>query len=355
MWESMRRELAPHLEALSSATFHIERSVHTTDLVSQFLPHTIFNLHWIADFVDYRAFFTHACRNTPVVWTLHDMNPFTGGCHFSGECRGFELSCGKCPLLNSSRSGDLSAKVMARKRRIFDSVPAGRLHIVCPSRWLAAEASRSSLFSKFKVSVIPYGIDTDLFVPRNRSEARLEIGVRSIAKIILFASQSLEDPRKGFQYLRAALDRISEPEQYLLLCLGEASETSHLQVESVHLGALSDNRKLAATYAAADLLVVPSQFDNLPNTVLEALACGTPVVGNPVGGIPDMVRPGQTGELVDCGDPEQVSQAIARVAQQTKDYSGRCRQIAVDEYSLAVQAERYAQLYLSMLRQTAEL
>jgi glycosyltransferase involved in cell wall biosynthesis len=352
-WERQRREFAPYLNILAGETFHTETAVYRLELVSQLPAHDVLNLHWVAGFIDYGSFFRKIPRTTPIVWTLHDMNPFTGGCHFSGECRGFESSCGMCPLLNSRRSRDLSSKVMGRKRRIFEAVAAERLHIVSPSRWLAAEASRSSLFSKFRVSVIPNGIDTDLFVPRDRAKARLEIGVRPVAKTILFASQSLDDPRKGFQYLRAALERISEPEQYLLLCLGGASEPRDLQVESVYLGALSDNRKLAATYAAADVLVVPSQLDNLPNTVLEALACGTPVVGNPVGGIPDMVRPDRTGELADCRDPEQMSRVIERVAQRSADYSKSCRRIAVDEYSLAVQADRYAQLYSGMLRQTA--
>jgi glycosyltransferase involved in cell wall biosynthesis len=346
----IRHEAGPYLGALEQGTFHNERTIFGQELWNQIPPYDIINLHWVAGFVDYRAFFDHLPRSTPIVWTLHDMNPFTGGCHYANTCRRFMDRCGMCPLLDSETSNDLSRRVFDRKNRLFNNLSTERLHVVTPSRWLANEVSGSALMSRFDVTVIPNGVDTDVFAPTSTPEIRSKLGLDPTAKIILFASQSKDDPRKGFALLLAALAKLGQPQEYLLLCLGDGSGTVEGPVRMVDAGRLADDRELAEIYSISDVHVVPSLEDNLPNTVLEAMACGTPTVGNRVGGIPEIVRPERTGLVVSCTDPARFARALEETCRQSNAYSETCRHTAVSKYSLSVQADEYIRLYSDLLR-----
>ncbi|MFC2023766.1 glycosyl transferase family 1, partial [Chloroflexota bacterium] len=176
-------------------------------VVRQLPAADVINLHWIAGFVDQRSFFSRVPQSVPVFWTLHDMNAFTGGCHYDEGCGKYELSCGACPQLDSGKSGDLSRRIWLRKRKAFAQVAPGQLHFVSPSRWLAKALSRSSLLSDRPVTVIPYGVDVDDFAPRDRGFARKVLGIPQDAAVVLFVADSLENRRKGFPLLMEALAR----------------------------------------------------------------------------------------------------------------------------------------------------
>ena len=335
--------------------FRTDCSEHGADLVRQ-LPHCeVVNLHWISDFVDYQEFFSAVPQSKPVVWTLHDMNPFTGGCSYDDDCGRYTDGCGACPQLGSGQVRDLSHRIWQRKRRIFAQIPDGRLHLVSPSRWLASEARRSPTLGRFPVSVVPYGLDLDDFSPRDRSFARNVLGLPQDASIILFCADWLGGRRKGFSQLAHALAGLEKLNNLLLISLGSRIPTLDIAIPHVHLGSIQNDRFLSLVYSAADIFVISSLQDNLPNTVLEAMACGTPVVGFAVGGIPDMVRPSKTGLLV---PPSDVIALRAAIVQLLEDHSARkelaanCRRIAVEEYSLVLQARRYGELYKSLLEVT---
>ena len=132
----------------------------------------IYHLHWVAGFLDYRTFFGKFPRDKPLVWTLHDMNQFTGGCHYTAGCDKFTLACGACPVLGSKESYDLTSAIFLRKHAAYEYLSPELVRIVATSRWLAAEAKRSALFRQFDIATIPYGLDTELFRPRNRMAAR---------------------------------------------------------------------------------------------------------------------------------------------------------------------------------------
>lgn len=317
-------------------------------LVSQLPPCDLVNLHWVADLLDYRTLPQLAAK-VPVVWTFHDMNAFTGGCHYSGPCERYTGRCGSCPQLKtSSGETDMTRRIMDRKRRIFERIPPARLTIVCPSGWLAREAKRSALCQGFDVRVIPNGIDPRQYYPVERAEARRRLNLPADAKIILFVADFIEDQRKGLRLLLQAFDAIRHMPQLLLVTLGRG-DTSLLSGPFFrHLGTFHDPEKMRAAYSAADVFAIPSLQDNLPNTVLESMACGTPVVGFDVGGIGEAVVNGQTGLLAPAGDASVFAAGLRRLLedqrlQSTMAGEGRAR--VEREYTVKLQAMRYAALY----------
>lgn len=333
--------------------FHGDRTEYAGEVADALPAADVVNLHWISRLVDYRAFFDGLPGRVPVVWTLHDMNLFTGGCHYDRGCGAYRRRCGSCPQLGSGEEDDLSRRVWRRKDELFSGLPEGRLHLVTPSRWLAEAASASGLVGgRFPVSVIPYGVDTDAFAPRERRFARQVLEVPPEAKVVLFVAHSVENDRKGFDVLREALAGLTGEEELVLLSLGKGEPAVPEGIEQRHLGFVSDDRYLSVIYSAADVFVIPSRQDNLPATALEAMACGTPVVGSTVGGIPEMVRPGETGFLAADGDPGELRDGILRVLRDPEErdaLSRRCRERALREHGLERQARRYASLYRALL------
>ncbi len=332
--------------------FSDDRCQFGESTVKQLPSCDVINLHWIARFVDYQTFFSQIPQNTPVVWTLHDMNAFTGGCHYDHGCNRFYEKCGSCPQLGSNDNGDLSRQIWKRKKKVFEKVLTQHLHIVTPSNWLSQEVKKSSLLCKFKVTVIPNGIDTEQFSPRDKDCVRQVLGIPLKAKVILFVAQSVNNRRKGFDLLSRALKK-NKSNNLFLLSIGEGFPQLNSNIPHLHLGPVTIKQLLPAIYSAADIFVLPSLQDNLPNTVLESLACGTPVIGFDVGGIPDMVRPEITGLLVPVGDIDTLNKSITELLENTKmrdQMSKNCRRIAVKEYSLKIQANYYEKLYKLILK-----
>jgi glycosyltransferase involved in cell wall biosynthesis len=328
--------------------FSDDRSQYGGALVDLLPPCDLINLHWVAGFVDYQRFFGRLLGSIPVVWTLHDMNPFTGGCHYDDGCSRYRDECGACPQLGSTSEGDLARRVWRRKGRILAQIGRRQLHVVAPSRWLASEARRSTLLGSFPVSVIPYGLDIHTFTPRDPLLARNALEIPRDALVVLFVAQSARSRRKGFSLLADAVSDLSGIPNLLLVSLGNTPPAVAVPAPHKHLGAIQSDCLLSLVYSAADLFVIPSLEDNLPNTVLESLACGTPVVGFDVGGIPDMVRPGVTGLLAPPRDVAGLRSALLELLRDTAlraEMSENCRRIAVEEYALEVQATRYGQLY----------
>ncbi len=321
-------------------------------LLVQQLPHAqLLNLHWIAGFLDYGTFFNKVAQHTPVVWTLRDMNAFTGGCHYAMDCEKYTQSCGACPQLGSSKPNDLSHAIWRQKKRAFGAVPDGKFHIIVVSQWMAEEVRRSPLLGDRPVSIIPNGLDVDIFKPIDMRCARLALGIPEHDRVVLFVGP-LHNKWKGFDDLREVLGREPALGDVLLLSAGHGDRNVGWNDRHLHLGYIDYDRLLAAVYSAADLLVFPSRYDNLPHTVMESMACGTPVVGYDAGGVPDMVRNDITGVLVPPGDVAALGSMIAELLedeQRRNDMSRNCRSIAIEEYSLAIQARRYHELYQQVL------
>ncbi len=336
----------------SAGYFTDDRSQHGGDVLEAALPTDVLHLHWIAGLVGYPAFFSALPASQPFVWTLHDMNPMTGGCHHASECSGFKASCGNCPQLEEPGANDLSAAIWRRKERAYGRLDPSVVRIVTPSQWLANHARGSSLLRGFQIETVPYGLDTDTFQPRGRASARQLLNVPAEAKVVLFASQWLDDPYKGTKTLLEAVERLRSIPDLCLLVLGKGDAWQNTGVRSIFLGSIDDEERLSFVYSAADLFLLPSSEDNFPNTALESLACGLPVVGSNVGGIPDIVRVGYTGSLVDQGDAEGFAKAteeLLREPARREQMSENCRRVAMREYASKVQSARYIELYEDVL------
>jgi glycosyltransferase involved in cell wall biosynthesis len=333
--------------------FRDDRTENTRAVVEQLkklLPADIINLHWISGFIDHPSFFPALPKNIPLVWRLADMAPCTGGCHYDHDCGRFENECGACPQLGSRDENDLSRQIWQRKN---DALRAhGKINLVATSNWIAQQSRRSSLLRDFPVTVIPNGLDTDDFAPRDRRFAREMLGVPQDARVVLFAAESISVKRKGFALLLDALAGLQNDPDLVLLSVGGMKEPIKSPVRQIALGRIGIDRYLSLAYSAADVFVIASLQESFGQTVSESLACGTPVIGFATGGMLDMVRPGETGQLVPVGDVAALREAIRSmlaIPNVREQFSARCREIAVNEYSMHAQATAYVRLYESLI------
>lgn len=281
--------------------------------VAQINPDVI-NLHWING--GYLKIETIAKFKKPIVWTLHDMWTFTGGCHYNGDCMNYTNSCGACPQLHSNKEKDLSRWIWQRKANAWKNL---NLTIVTPSHWLAKCAASSPLLKDTRIEVIPNGLDTKQYKPIQKSVARSILGLPEDKQLILFGAMSAtSDPRKGFNFLQSALQNLTQSgwgEQVELVVFGSSQpkNPTELGFKSHYLGRLNDDISLSLVYAAADVFVAPSVQDNLPNTVMESLACGTPCVAFDIGGMCDMIEHQQNGYLAKPFHVEDLARGITWV------------------------------------------
>lgn len=311
------------------------------------------NLHWISQgFVPIEALPNMQC---PIVWTLHDMWALTGGCYYDQECGRYQAQCGACPQLASHNETDLTRRIWQRKYRAWQTLP---LTIVTPSRWLATCVQTSSLFRTSRVEVIPYGLDLTLFAPTDRQAARQQIGLPLDKKLILFgAVKSTWDRRKGFHYLQQALQRLGtqgwgQSMEAVVFGAARPEKPPDLGLQTHYVGNIADDKHLTQIYAAADVFVAPSTQDNLPNTILEAMACGTPCVAFAVGGMPDMIEHQHNGYLARPFEVDDLVSGIIWVlgdAQHHQLLAQRVREKTLREYPLELQARRYASLFQDVL------
>lgn len=304
----------------------------------------VLHLHWIVHGFVNIAFLRQARRR--VVWTLHDSWAFTGGCHLPAACRRYQESCGCCPQLGSRSDADLTRLNWQRKWKSWQDVD---MVIVTPSHWLADCARSSSLFAGRRVEVIPNGIDTDVFKPLDRGACRRILNLPADKHLILFGAMgATSDENKGFDLLRQAIaalpQRVGDKECLLVVFGAQKLDLPELQAEVRFMGTLADDIALAVLYAAADVMVVPSRQENLPNTLMEAMACGTPAVAFRTGGIPDLIEHQHNGYLAEPFDTGDLARGIAWVLGQT-GLGRHGRQKVEREFALDVVTARYRKLY----------
>ena len=250
----------------------------------------VINLHWVARFQSSATIHRLLRLGKPVVWTLHDMWAFTGGCHYSAGCLKYQSDCDRCLQLQHDPY-HLTATILNDKLKFLQEP---NLTIVTPSQWLAECAKQSSVFRNHRVDVIPYSLDTDVFVPTPKQDAKNALGIASDCFTIMFGAISISEERKGFFELLQAIwrcradakfQKLVDDQKIALLCVGYPNEWVQSLGIPVHtLGYVESDEKMSMIYSAADVFVLPSLEDNLPNTMLEALSCGTPVVAFDVGG-----------------------------------------------------------------------
>ncbi len=311
----------------------------------------VVNLHWVSSFLDYKLFFQ---KNTkPVVWTLHDMNPFSGGEHYLEAYLGIDEFGFPIKREKSKYEMQFDNENIAIKLQALSNVD--NLTIVTPSEWLAKEARKSEVFKNKLVFCIPYGLDSKVFSPRDKNYSRDLLNIQKDKQVILFVADSIDKNRKGFVFLKKAFEQLANPN--LVLCaIGEKNNNLEAINNVLELGSIYDEKLMSVAYSAADVFVIPSLMDNLPNTVLESLMCGTPVIGFPVGGIPDMIQDGVNGFITKEISVDSLVETINKFLNNTSCFSKvEIRNNAIKKYDQKVQSEKYIDLFNKILNDKINL
>jgi len=332
--------------AFSTASFGMDISQ-----ITEIVEADILHLHWInKGFLSLRALESLFKLGKPIVWTLHDMWPFTGGCHYAGACTYYENQCGNCFFLKNPYKNDLSKKIWLKKKRIYKNA---NLSIVTCSKWLKGIANTSSLFENVEIQHIPNPIDVDLFYSAKSTPEKN-------SHTLLFQAMNLKDERKGFEFffkslkhLRLKYPNLARKIKLIFFGKQKVSEIDQLGFPKTHLGVLKEQKQIASAYRKADLFIIPSLQDNLPNTVMESLSCGIPVVGFDTGGIPEMVDHLHNGYIVPQKDSKGLAEGIKWVLENENRYKKLCanaRAKAEKSYSYKVISNKYRELYLSLIK-----
>lgn len=286
----------------------------------------------------------------PVVITMHDQWYFTGICHYSGKCEKYKELCHHCELLNGNLLGDLAKQAYQKKAKIYSDAP---LTFVGCSQWMADLARQSKLTQGHKVVSIPNAINTDLFRPQDKQQARQLFNLPQDKHLLLFGCQRITDKRKGFQFMVEALQFIKEKHPdfaqntELVVVGGEAESIRHkLPFDIIPVKYVSDPQKMVALYNAVDIYVTPSLQDNLPNTIMEAMACGIPCVGFNVGGIPEMIDHQENGYVATYKDAQDFANGILwTLTTHYTTLSANARNKVLTTYSESAVARKYQEVY----------
>ena len=353
LWE--RLVVFCHLHFSRVHLFEIDIANAGSDItrLPEFKEADIIHLHWINQGMLSLKVIRKILRSgKPVVWTMHDIWPATAICHLTLECKNYKTMCRNCRLLpGHGGKNDLAAKTWRRKQQMLQG--ENILYVAC-SKWLAGEAKASALLQGQKITNIPNPIDTRVFHTKDKVEARRLLGLPEGQKLILFASQRVTNRNKGMDYLveacRLLAERHPELRQELAVAVlgGQADEvTGQLPFTAYPLGYLSDTSTIVNVYNAVDIFVLPSLSENLPNTIMEAMACGVPCVGFNVGGIPEEIDHKKNGYVANYRDAEDLARGLQWVLCEA-DYealSSSAQRKVAQNYSLSAVAMRYTEVY----------
>ncbi|PWD99762.1 glycosyltransferase family 4 protein [Marinilabilia rubra] len=316
----------------------------------------VLHLHWINQgFLSLNDLNKLIHTGKPIVWTLHDTWAFTGGCHYPGTCGGFTSTCGNCPLLKSPGSNDLSALQHLRKEKMYAN--ASITFVGC-SNWMKQMADRSSLVRKdLKHSVrhVFNTIDTELFKPADKGKVRAELGLPVDKKLLLFGAANTTDPRKGTIHLLRALKHLNARDPNLkneleLMAFGKNIDAfAHELPFVMHpFHTVKSQERMVHLYQAADLFVLPSMQDNLPNTVVESMSAGVPVVGFDIGGVPEMIMHQENGFLTAPGEWKDLAEGIIYVLGNGTVLGENARKFAESHFAPDAVARKYVDIYQSV-------
>jgi glycosyltransferase involved in cell wall biosynthesis len=318
----------------------------------------IIHLHWINHgFLNPSHIAEIAKLNKPVVWTFHDSNAFTGGCHVRYTCNHFEHECGNCPLLKNSAPNDYSNRIWKQKHEAYKQLD---FTIVAPSKWMQASVLQSSLMKGKVINQIPNTLETTIFKPADKKLAKEQAGFPADKFIFLSGFMpSRKDLHKGTSYLLEGLNLLKNrlglrAEEIELVVFGNRNtdDVPDFPFKTSFLGTINDDEQLARGYAAADAFLIPSLEDNLPYTVMESLSCGTPVIAFTTGGIPDMVKHEYNGYLATYRSAESFADGMEWVINYPDPVKlqQQARQSIMDGFSEDIISKRHIDLYHQLLK-----
>lgn len=319
----------------------------------------VINMHWVAAYQSPTTLHKLLALGKPVVWTFHDMWALSGGCHYAATCDGYQHDCSGCPQLNDNPL-ELPAVMLADKIDLLSHFD--NLTIVAASQWMAECVRRSKLFRRCRVEVIPYSLENDLFVSPPKAEAKQRVGIAP--DTVTFVTASVTEKRKGFPDLLNALERclenaqfkaLVEQQKFKLIFYGqEIDALKTFKLPYVHLGWRSSDAELIEAYSAGDAVILPSQQDNMPLTMLEAMSCGVPVIAFQTGGMQDVIEDGITGRLVPLGDYQRLTEVLLECAlnpDQCRQMGEQSRRVIESRFTMPTESKHYAALYDDLLKQ----
>lgn len=301
-------------------------------------------LHWINSFLSLSNIAALCELGKPVIWVLHDMWIFTGGCHCDRYCGRYEQFCGYCPLLSSSRLKDITYYNYCRKLKVFQNVS---MTVVGPSRWITDCAGKSQILQQKRILRIPNTLNTKLYMPlHNKVKLRQKYHILSDKKLILFGAsgQGTEDLMKGFSYLLKAIQQLSAQE-YALAVFGNTGKniTALKEFDIYELGYIEDEKELCEIYNLADVFVNPSLQESFGFTVCEAMACGVPVTAFAIGGIKDQVTHRENGYLAEYQNADDLASGIVYCAQHSAEL-GEKAHVSAQKYSYENIGRKYQKI-----------
>lgn len=309
-------------------------------------------LHWVNSFVSVSEVERILTLGKPVFWIMHDMWPFTGGCHYAGNCIQYTEKCDNCVMVKKSKLKSV-AYWQKKKHECFCS---RNLYPIGPSSWISRCAQKSTIFQEKVIETIPNPINTEVFLPKNEKEkeaVRKKYELSGQKHTILFgAAKVANNPIKGFQYFVDAVKKLPK-EDYQVLVLGQSERedvlNETLELEVRYTGFINNSTQLCDIYNVADLLVAPSLQENYSNTVLESLACGTPAVVFEVGGMSDLIKTGYNGYLVKNKNADDLAKGIIYVSKNREVLSENAREQVMRKNTFTVIGEKYKNLFLQHL------
>ncbi len=314
----------------------------------------IVHLHWVSNFVSAESLRYLEENGQGLVWTFHDRNPMTGGCHCTYDCNKYETDCNECPEMVNNPF-NISKNLFAIKKEFIPK----SLVVVAPSQWMADCARKSAIFHNHRIEVIPNSVDLNLFHRVDKNEAKKSFNIDPKNKVILYCAEMPQQIHKGFKYFLEAIKHLKEntclrnwflANDVMIIVVGSISANISHDIQSLNVpfkmfGRINDDSLLAKIYASADLTVFPSLEESFGNVIIESLSCGTPVVGFNVGGMPDIIINGMTGFSVERRDAKALGDRMADVLSNNKDWSKTCREYAELHFSQSLQVRKYRELY----------
>ena len=315
----------------------------------------IIHLHWInAGFLSLRSLKGLINSGKPLVWTFHDMWAFTGGCHYALDCEEYKRMCGSCPYLKKPGKRDLSHRIWKKKEKIFLN---SKVTVVTPSNWLNECTRSSSLLGHWDVRTIHNPFDQTLFRPLRREDSCRNLGLDPEKKYILFGAATVRNMLKGFDYFMEAVrllqQELEQDAGVEILLFGKTKgDMEHLfPLKTNNITFTGSVQKIVDLYNVAHLFAIPSLQDNLPNTIIESMLCGTPVVGFKTGGIPEMIDHKKDGYLADYRSARDLADGMKWILMSDPydSLSEAVRRAAIARFSRERSAEQYVKLYRELV------
>jgi glycosyltransferase involved in cell wall biosynthesis len=344
----------------SAIPFSLQRFGVSLDSLNTIQEADIIHLHWINHgFLSAKEIASLAILNKKIVFTTHDSNPVTGGCHVRYNCTNYVKECGECPVLKNPSENDLSHRTWQLKKQAYQQV---NFDFIAPSTWMSERVKEASLAAEKKVHMISNGLETDLFHPLDKLECRKAYDVDEQNIVILAGYMpSQSDRHKGFPELIQTINHLAadpriDKENLLLLFYGNKGENIDLKIPIKHrfLGQINNDDELVKLYSLADVFLFTSLEESMGYTALESIACGTPVVAFSTSGVTDVVVHRQHGFLAELYDTRGLAEGVNWVLENrdTAGLSQSARKWAVSNFSLNVIAQKHIQLYQSLLNQS---